>query len=716
MPKWFKIILSLFLILSALFTGILFIGYRIVSGSLPKTEGHVLVNKGIHDTISVFRDGYGIAHIIAEDEYDLFFAQGYATAQDRLWQMEVSRRTACGTLAEIFGTGMIRTDIFMRSTGIKNAAENHFNLSSPKTKTILQAYADGVNYYIAEQKKRLPVEFRLVNVQPKRWKPWHSLAVLYNFSWSMNDMFMHDLLSGVLIEHSAFDFLNAPPAHTHQHGNIYTAFLSTADSIMYTALPLYSGCTTAFCLSVQNGIPGNTLTGFNYVSPAVIPAQWYEIHLASKSLNVSGISVPGVPLVLTGQNTDNAWIYVNTAKDDSRILCTDAESLTYTRHEETITSLGDSSVTVYTETCAQGPVFYRHRATGKRLILKSPYLKFADDILCLYTAASSAARSDTQSERRMSGGYKLVLTGPGKTGRFSAVSSGSASVRGNTVYSSSDLIEKHILRIFSSDSSFSMNMAKEILSSDYSPEADSIIRSVIPVLEEYTPAQARTDYSNAVSMLQKWNGSMQASKAEPTIANTFIAMLAKNLLTSYLGTDTYLLYSRFSLVPYEEILYWLNKKPALLHKDIIGRTFCLTLDSLENRYGPDMGKWAWGIDHTVTFSHIMGTNPLLSSALNLGPFPVSGCGASPSMSASFLEYHPRVDIYTSARAIYHISNAGNSISAIATGQSGQPVDEHYRDQAALSIKNLFHPVLLDTAKISKTGWKHLIMKKDPDYE
>src|ERR1700737_2954333 len=121
--------------------------YMLTRRPLPQRNGKLVV-RGLHESVEVITDRYGVPHIYAQNEEDLYFAQGYIHAQERLWQMELNRRTASGRLSEIFGKIAIETDRFSRRLGMHRAAAAEVPRLSEPSKRILVAYAHGVNAYI----------------------------------------------------------------------------------------------------------------------------------------------------------------------------------------------------------------------------------------------------------------------------------------------------------------------------------------------------------------------------------------------------------------------------------------------------------------------------------------------------------------------------------------------------------------------------------------
>lgn len=132
--------------------------------------------KGLQGQVEVIRDKWGIPHIYADNDHDLFFAQGFVQAQDRLWQMEINRRTAKGTLSELFGELALDTDRTARTFGFARLGKIDWENSDEKVKAVIQAYSDGVNAFLEHPSSKLPFEFSLIRYKPKPWKPEDSLV------------------------------------------------------------------------------------------------------------------------------------------------------------------------------------------------------------------------------------------------------------------------------------------------------------------------------------------------------------------------------------------------------------------------------------------------------------------------------------------------------------------------------------------------------------
>ncbi len=156
---------------------------------LPLIDGK-LEFAGLSAPVEVVRDQWGIPHIYAENIHDLFFAQGFVHAQDRFWQMEINRRTANGTLSEIFGEIALDTDRATRTFGFARLGQTDWENADGDLRAAIQAYAEGVNAFLQHPDCPLPVEFSLLRYQPEPWRPEDSLTFSRVMIWQLSHAWM----------------------------------------------------------------------------------------------------------------------------------------------------------------------------------------------------------------------------------------------------------------------------------------------------------------------------------------------------------------------------------------------------------------------------------------------------------------------------------------------------------------------------------------------
>jgi penicillin amidase len=303
------------------------IGYLVVRRTFPQVNGSLQV-AGIQDRVEIYRDQWGVPHIFAHNEHDVFFAQGYVHAQDRLWQMEFSRRVGAGRLSEVLGEAALKNDRFLRTIGLHRAAEADLQVLPTEVVDLLQAYADGVNAFISMRGSRLPLEFILLGFKPEPWTPTDSLAWGKVMCMNLGGNWENELLRAKLIaglgEDKVRDLVprypdEGPfiiPPEAKSYGRLDTSILSAYREVKELAgiwgQPLGSNNWVVDGSKTATGRP--ILANDPHLS-IQMPSIWYEIHLLSDKLDVVGFSFPGVPGVIIGHNRHIAWGMTNVGPD-----------------------------------------------------------------------------------------------------------------------------------------------------------------------------------------------------------------------------------------------------------------------------------------------------------------------------------------------------------------------------------------------------------------
>ena len=165
----FAAILGLIVILAIIFTTRLY-------ASLPQTQGTLRLD-GLNAQAHIIRDPHGVPHIFASSDHDAFFAMGVAHAQDRLWQMEITRRAMRGQVAELIGQPGVETDVFFRTMGLADAAQSAVEALPADVQDALAAYAQGVNSVAQSPAFMNPPEFQILMIDPEPWTPADTVLI-----------------------------------------------------------------------------------------------------------------------------------------------------------------------------------------------------------------------------------------------------------------------------------------------------------------------------------------------------------------------------------------------------------------------------------------------------------------------------------------------------------------------------------------------------------
>ena len=306
--------------------------------------------QGLKKGVTVRRDERGIPYIEAADEEDLYFAQGYVTASDRLWQMDLMRRTARGELSEIFGKVTLEEDKRHRTYGFAQVADASAAQADPHARAVVDAYARGVNAYIASlDDKSLPVEFQMLGYRPRPWTPADSSAVGKNFAEALSTTWQVDVArsafqdlpadkrAALFPEMSPLDLpvvgTDGPRSNKQQPSKTRSSLpphAAPAEVLAELALIERTlarsrarlgldaedrAVSNNWVVSGKRTASGKPLLANDPHLPASAPSIWYMVHLSAPGLRVAGVSAPGGPGVVIGHNERIAWGMTNLGPD-----------------------------------------------------------------------------------------------------------------------------------------------------------------------------------------------------------------------------------------------------------------------------------------------------------------------------------------------------------------------------------------------------------------
>jgi len=374
----FKIVFWILILVIVAGTLAFFWFYSTARRSLAQLDGSIALS-GLQAKVYVVRDEHGVPHLNASSLEDLFFAQGYVTAQDRLWQMDVTRRAVGGEMSEIFPASSgppqrstltprprkswVDYDKQQRIMRLRAVAERVAVQLPARDRAFFEAYAKGVNAYIEQHRDNLPIEFRILGYKPRPWSPAESILAGIGMSQLLNPQYeteyWREKIGAQLSPELMADLYPASSSRDHPPASEAGASAGTlsqpeqkSQSEKQSGLqtkpstanfaPLQSP-TTHISLSAilsaagiaaqddscESCVPGSNnwvVSGAHTVSgkpllsndmhlPHGVPGTWYEVHLHSGDFNVEGFSLPGMPFVIVGHNQRIAWGFTNLNPD-----------------------------------------------------------------------------------------------------------------------------------------------------------------------------------------------------------------------------------------------------------------------------------------------------------------------------------------------------------------------------------------------------------------
>lgn len=313
-------VVALVLVLTtvALATGFLF------WAPLPTIDGTYRL-LGLRERGEIIRDADGVPHVYAQNTRDAFYLQGYVTAQDRLFQMDLFRRVGRGELSAVLGADALETDKFVRTIGLHRAARSDLDLLGEETRAALDAYAEGVNKFL-EQSLRgaLPIEFTILGYRPHHWNVIDSLLLGRIQALDLATNYESELLRASaalrLGEGALPRLFPDPPAAAAAVGPAWDAVrdrLSPAAASGRAGLRELlgdsrgAGGSNCFALAGSRTESGGPLLAGDPHLAVGNPSIWYEIGLEAPGLKVVGFSIPGTPGVVIGHNERIAWSFTS---------------------------------------------------------------------------------------------------------------------------------------------------------------------------------------------------------------------------------------------------------------------------------------------------------------------------------------------------------------------------------------------------------------------
>ena len=365
-------------------------GYLWLRTSLPRIDGEVAV-RGLTAPVEVIRDCNGIPHIRAEAANDAYFALGFVHAQDRLWQMDMSRRVGAGRLSEVVGAAGLELDRLMRTLGIYRLAERDFHQLSPELRGAIIAYTDGVNAFLARRRGTLPPAFHLLDYEPEPWVPADSLVWGKLMAMQLSRDWREELLRAHLALLLGPDrILDLFPDAAADRPTILSAAVPAPD-------PFGQGASNAWVVDGRHSATGRPILANDPHLGLRLPGIWYLARIEAPGLDVTGATTPGVPLTLLGHNGHIAWgmtasqadvedLFVERLDpDDANAYLTPDGPRPFETREELIGVKDGATETLTVRATRHGPVISdalsgaaEIAGEGAVLALSAPYLLAAD--------------------------------------------------------------------------------------------------------------------------------------------------------------------------------------------------------------------------------------------------------------------------------------------------------------------------------------------------
>ena len=689
----------------AIFAAVFWFGWR----SLPQTSGTLSAPIGARATIT--RDERGVPHISAASWQDAVFLQGYAAAQDRLWQMDALRRLAGGELAEVVGKSALESDEDSHRWRMARIAEQQVHQLTPASRELLAAYARGVNFYIETHRSSLPPEFAILRYDPRPWSIRDSLLVILQ---------MNRMLTGTWREEM----------------NKYQMLQGGDEAKVNFLYPRRTGGevqpgSNAWAVSGAHTAGGKPILANDPHLDWSVPSAWLLVHLKAPDLDVSGAALPGVPGVILGHNRRIAWGVTNLGYDvqdlyreridlktgrylfegrvEQAALERDAIQvkgqapeefqLWVTRHGPIFINEGGASYSMSWMGAAEGPLdlplLQIDRArnwdefTAGLAAFPGPAQNFVyadvDGNIGYHAAGRLPIRKDCPSDIPLDGSnaqcdWQGIIPFEELPHFYNPTSGIVATANQNPFpadypfqvdgrFGSKYRVDQIRARL-ESRAKWKPEEMLGVQKDVYSAFLHFLAGQILAAVEK----TKQKGLEGPIDLLRSWNGQMEKGTAAPMVAALAYEQLRKsvanraspghaaNYETSYLAPEMieHLLRER----PPD----WFPDYDALLVK-------CLEDGVAEGRklQGSKLPRWDYGQFNRLTVENpVFGKIPLIGSYFDIGPVAMSGSSTTVKQTTRRLG--------PSMRMVVDLGNLDNSVMNVTTGESGNVLSSHYMDQ------------------------------------
>jgi penicillin amidase len=700
-------------VLVALLVGAVAI-YWVAWRPLPETSGTLEAPVGAR--LEIARDKLGVPHVSASSVEDALFAQGYAAAQDRLWQMDTLRRLATGRLAEVFGPEALESDRESRRFRISRIAQAAAASLQPADHAPLAAYARGVNWFIETHRGRLGLEFALGRYDPPPWSVQDSLAIALQMHRWLSFTWRDKLQKAALLEGGDASLVNA----------LYPLRLG----------PAVQPGSNAWVIAGARTASGRPLLANDPHLEYSLPGIWHMVHLRAPGLDVSGVALPGVPCVIIGHNERIAWGVTNLGYDDQDLYIEriDLQTGRYLfrgqieqahRERELIPARGAAPVEFAQWVTRHGPVFVESgRALALRWSAAEPGFAFPmldlnragnwGEFLAalarypgpgqnfVYADVDGNIGSHAAGRLPLRRNYDGDVPVDGASGEhewdgwipFAELPQTYNPASGIVVSANEDSFPltypyrvhggfaapyraARIRELLEARRSWRASDMLAVQKDVYSTFSRFLAREILAAWDRRGAKSAGID--DAVAELRSWNGQMEKGSAAPLIVTLLYEHL-RQAIAERASPGKGLLYQSASGAAYwmapAVIERLLRERPAAWFRDydqLLLAEFLGAIEEGRRIEGRNIRKWDYGRYNQLLIAHPVGSRlPLVSGLFNIGPEPQSG-------SATTVKQTTR-RIGPSMRTGVDLADLDNSYMNIVAGESGHVLSRHYKDQ------------------------------------
>jgi penicillin amidase len=702
---------------------------------LPETDG--ARTAPVRGAITIVRDARGMPHVYAQSEEDALFAEGYAMAQDRLWQMDMSRRLAAGELSEVAGPATTALDVRSRQLRMRRMADAAVRGLPEQDRAQIAAFARGVNFYIESQTGKLPAEFTLMSYDPRPWTVSDTLVILLSMDKTLSDSWPSDLEKWRLRSEG---------------------FPDRVDKLY----PVRSGGeitpgSNSWAISGKHTSTGRAILANDPHLEYTMPSTWYAVHLRAPNMNVAGVTLPGVPGILIGHNEHIAWgitalqfdtqdLYFETIDVRSGHFAFRGQELQAAKETDYIAVRGAQTQAVERWLTVHGPLFVSEG--GRHMSLRwsagsagsafpviemdkaGNWGEFRHALSRLTGPGLNFLYADTAGHIGYQAAGRLPLRRTfdgdipvdGASGSFEwdgfipfdqmpssfdppsgiLISANQNPFPLNTPYRvngrfAAPYRQRQIFDRLRAHEGWSAAAMLSIQTDLYSSMLKYVAGESVRAMR--TRPNATSAAKQAAQFLQAWDGRVTKDGPAPLIAVLVYQQLRRRIAEAAAPRGG-AKYSDEMAPAVVEML--LRERPRDWFPDwdkMLADAFSDAVDEGRRMQGSRLDQWSYGHVHQITLAHPLAAKlPWVANYLNLGPQPMGGHPTTVQQVTATLG--------PSMRFVATPGNWDDSLLTLTTGESGQVLSSHYKDQWDAYLAGQGLPL-----EFSRVGAKSTLMLK-----
>lgn len=735
--------------------------------SKPKYNGKTLL-PGLEREVEIVTDTWGVPHIYAENENDLFFACGYIHANERMWQMDLTRRSGYGRLSELFGEALLDRDKYVRVMGLREAALRDYERLPPKIKDMLFSYSRGINAWLNSRKWRWPPEFSLLRYRPEPWNPLDTLIIKQVMAMLLSADFPSELVRSNLIYRMGQD----KALQILEEGVEAPSFEPAKFSLSGLMDMVYPQQTNSWILSGDRTVTGKPLLANDPHLEINLPPVWYELHLNCPDLNVIGVTIPGLPWVIIGHNESIAWglsnstvdaqdLYIEKFNESQDMYWEKDDWLPLIKKEEVIQVKGRKEPEkLEVRWTTRGPVITPHIVEGRNpvslkwtiyegdSVIRGGYLlnkakdweDFSAAVRLFDSPSQNFGYADTNGNIGFYLGGKIPIRSkeaalfPFPVWRGGGEWLGYLEEdqkpnlynpdEGLIVAANQNILPENFPHYVTVDwdAPFRANRIKELLLRTEKHTVSSLrdIQGDIhskkgelfhPYIRQISGAEGRL--KQAVDILQHWDLEMDAGSA-PALYATFMNYLPEEIFQDELEEDfrSFDFFFRRKMAGTLRILsdpdsLWFDDTQTTeieKRENMIKSALLRAFNRLDWLHGSPE-NWDWSEMNAIRYQHPLGRF-FLFRFFNLASRPSSGNAFT--VKVNYVTPH-KTSWSASYRQIIDLSDWDNSRCVITSGQSGHFMSRFYDNQVSLWLGGEYHPMIFSREAVEKNASSTLFL-------